>query len=558
MTETKEKVTLADAWSLLKEQIDKRPGAAVITHQFLEEVRWDGTLEDYHLSTTIPDDEKIDRYRNLMRIVLGVKRTPFKTADELFKALCVAIKTAGGDAHKKIAAHLRNVTGKSVALAVYHNDTTVTQDAKVKLYTEMLAAVKAKDFSKLSGTVGEGDKRAEDGTTSSEIKTATRATTPEPPPEFTTAPTVAHSSRHVKSVDKSVEPADEENEIASAILRAIQGKLKVPKADVDETSVRNIATDVASELIGKLNIKDEDDILEIIKHAMGNGHFPTDRVKALIQAAMAGLILRVEIIKPSGDVKEIERQHYKFPLLMAALGQRLNVALVGPAGSSKTTTAHNAARAMDMAFEAISVGPMTSKADLLGFIDAGGKYHDTATVRRAEQGGIMLWDEFDTANASVATYGNMLLANSEFGTPVGMKSKHKDFCLIAGLNTYGMGANRVYVGRNQLDGATLDRFAMIDWDYDEGLEGAIVGVNRKSPVLTLDEGGILKPDQWMDYVLKVRKACETLAIRHVISPRATIHGVKLFAAGVGRKHVEQMVLWKGLDQATQAKITAEC
>ena len=149
----------------------------------------------------------------------------------------------------------------------------------------------------------------------------------------------------------------------------------------------------------------------------------------------------------------------------------------------------------------------------------------------------------------------MITANEEFGTPDGkMRKKHKDFCLIAGMNTYGMGANRVYVGRNQLDGATLDRFVVIDWDYDEGFEASIVGVTHKSPVLNLGAGGIMQPDEWFNYVVSVRKACEKLAIRHVVSPRATIYGTKLFAAGVGRDHVEGMVLWKGIEKATVDKV----
>jgi hypothetical protein len=64
----------------------------------------------------------------------------------------------------------------------------------------------------------------------------------------------------------------------------------------------------------------------------------------------------------------------------------------------------------------------------------------------------------------------------------------------------------------------------------------------------------MQPDEWFKYVVSVRKACEKLAIRHVISPRATIYGTKLFAAGVGRDHVEGMVLWKGIEKATMDKI----
>jgi cobaltochelatase CobS len=42
-------------------------------------------------------------------------------------------------------------------------------------------------------------------------------------------------------------------------------------------------------------------------------------------------------------------------------------------------------------------------------------------------------------------------------------------CIVATANTFGTGADRVYVGSLQIDGATLDRFAFLEWPYDEGL-----------------------------------------------------------------------------------------
>ena len=44
--------------------------------------------------------------------------------------------------------------------------------------------------------------------------------------------------------------------------------------------------------------------------------------------------------------------------------------------------------------------------------------------------------------------------------------------IIGAMNTFGHGADRLYVGRNQLDAATLDRFvgATVEMDYDKDLE----------------------------------------------------------------------------------------
>jgi hypothetical protein len=54
--------------------------------------------------------------------------------------------------------------------------------------------------------------------------------------------------------------------------------------------------------------------------------------------------------------------------------------------------------------------------------------------------------------------------------------RHKTFRLVLAANTWGTGATRQYVGRNQLDASTLDRFclATIFVTYDESLESSLV------------------------------------------------------------------------------------
>jgi len=254
----------------------------------------------------------------------------------------------------------------------------------------------------------------------------------------------------------------------------------------------------------------------------------------------------------------LSRQHWKLALLTVCVEARINTYLVGMAGTGKTTAAHNIAKGLSMGFEAVSFGPMTTKADLFGYRDANGIYHDTALVRTATKGGVFLGDEMDAGNPGVTTGINMVLANGHLAIPTGMVKKHKDFVFIGCGNTIGTGANRQYVGRNQQDAATLDRFFYIEWDQDEGLEAHIAGVKgRPSPTLDLSEGGVPTPEQWLDYVQKVRKAVDKLGLRMVVSTRATEYGAKLIQYGMGRTHLENGLIWKGCDQATRDKVKGQ-
>jgi len=250
-----------------------------------------------------------------------------------------------------------------------------------------------------------------------------------------------------------------------------------------------------------------------------------------------------------------KRGHYLLPLLVAAMKAGVNVALVGPAGSGKTTAAAMAAEVLGMGFEAVSFGPTTSKSDLFGMRDASGKYHDTGLVRSARDGKVFLGDELDAGHPGIVTGINMVLANGHFNTVDGMLSKHGGFRAVFGMNTYGRGRDRKYVGRNQLDAASLDRLFVVEWGYDWGLTASLSGVpDFPSPELNLAEGGLLSAADWFRRVYGVSRAVEALGLEVIVSPRAVIEGNKLFAAGVGRTHVEAGILWRGMDSATRTKI----
>lgn len=267
--------------------------------------------------------------------------------------------------------------------------------------------------------------------------------------------------------------------------------------------------------------------------------------------------VEITVTRPSGERRVMDRQHFLFPLILAAVSVRIHPYLVGPAGSGKTTVCHKAANELELEFDALSVCQQSTKTDLLGYMDAVGVYRETAFRRLYENGGVFVLDEVDNGNANVLAVLNGALANDAMTFPDKRVARHADFVLIACGNTYGGGADRLYVGRNQLDAATLDRFAFLDFPYDEGFELEICGVTgHGSPACDIAEGGKVTADEWVSYVQRVRAAVQEVKARHVVSPRASIYGVKLASAGIGRAWLERLLIWKGLGETDVTKIKA--
>lgn len=213
-----------------------------------------------------------------------------------------------------------------------------------------------------------------------------------------------------------------------------------------------------------------------------------------------------------------------------------NIMMVGEAGSGKTHLANTIAEALGLKFYPMSVGLQTTKSDLLGFINAHGQYV-TSPVREAfEKGGVLLLDEFDSTHAGVVTIINALLANGHCSFPDKIVEKNKNFICIVACNTYGHGANIDYVGRNRLDGATLDRFIVVDVGYDKKLEKALT-----------------QNDTWLEIVEKIRKNVEKQGIKMIISPRASMNGADLLEAGFKMSEVVDMCILKGADKDTKQK-----
>lgn len=247
----------------------------------------------------------------------------------------------------------------------------------------------------------------------------------------------------------------------------------------------------------------------------------------------------------TGESKKLEMVHKTMPDLLVRIECGLNVYLVGPAGSGKTKGAEQVSEALECEFGMMSVGPQTTKSDIFGYMNATGEYVTTEFRKRFEEGGVFLFDEIDAAHPGVLTGINAALAGDLCAFPDGMVKKHSEFRCIAAGNTFGTGPDRQYVGRNQMDAASIDRFDFLEWGYDNALELAIAkSITDNEEIAT----------KWTAFVQSIRESIDKLNIRHVVSPRCTINGVKLLSKGVSEQNVQNTTLWKSLGDTDRKRV----
>ena len=232
-----------------------------------------------------------------------------------------------------------------------------------------------------------------------------------------------------------------------------------------------------------------------------------------VERAISEQAPKVVHIKGLGDTKEVTGVvPREFERLLVLGSQRVNTLMVGPSGCGKTHVAGLVAEGLGLRFGHISVSAGMSEAQLTGWLlptGDGGRFEYKAApfVDFYENGGVYLIDEIDSGDANTLTFINAALANHSLAIPNRtdghVVTRHPDFVCMAAANTYGHGADRVYVGRNQLDAATLDRFkaGTVTMGYDKNVEKALV----TSEVLTWGHS--------------MRKAVEKCKLRRIVSMR---------------------------------------
>ena len=206
------------------------------------------------------------------------------------------------------------------------------------------------------------------------------------------------------------------------------------------------------------------------------------------------------------DGKRAEQKgivHEKFDTVLKFVANDEPVFLTGPAGSGKNVICKQIAETLGLNF--YFTNAVTQEYKLTGFTDAMGTYQETQFYKAFTQGGVFMLDEMDASIPEVLVILNAAIANRyfDFPAPIGYVEAHPDFRVVAAGNTTGQGANFEYVGRNQLDGASLDRFAIVQIDYSEAIENS------------------LSPDNAIaDFCRDFRKAANKSGLNIIVSYRA--------------------------------------
>lgn len=262
-----------------------------------------------------------------------------------------------------------------------------------------------------------------------------------------------------------------------------------------------------------------------------------ERVRAIVAESMQGIAPREIAVTYHGEtVKLAEHTHPLFEKALKLVAAEQNVLLVGPAGCGKSHLAAQIARALKRDFGTLHCTAGASEAQVLGYLlptEAGGafKFHPAQFAQLYTKGNsLFLLDELDRGDANMLAVLNGALANGHLHIPQSLAQpvfpRGKDAGVMAAANTYGTGADAMYVGANPLDAATLDRFYVLTMDYDAALEAKIAA----------DQPGLLA------WVRGLREQVQRLKLRRVVSTRTLQKGLAGIACGFGTAEVKRDML----------------
>ena len=242
--------------------------------------------------------------------------------------------------------------------------------------------------------------------------------------------------------------------------------------------------------------------------------------------------IQVETPKQKVEVQSKEVHHEKYETIKKCLLANIPIYLAGPAGSGKNYTVEQIAKELGWGF--YFSNSVQQEYKLTGFIDAGGDFHETEFYKACtdENDCVFFLDEMDASIPEVLVLLNAAIANGYFEFPTGRVTlDHVHFVSVG--NTVGSGADDLYTGRMVLDQATLDRFAIVDFDYSLRIEMSISKGNT----------------DLVDFIRQLRTEATTKGVRATFSYRCITMVTKLENA-LDLEEVIRIAVVKGLDKDT--------
>lgn len=271
------------------------------------------------------------------------------------------------------------------------------------------------------------------------------------------------------------------------------------------------------------------------KHNIGGAGKSTSGESNSVSGAIRTEMEQKEVEAPKIEWKQPDGEihHEQYETIKMCLESNIPVYLAGPAGSGKNHTVEQICR--ELGWDFYFSNSVQQEYKLTGFIDAGGKYHDTEFFKACTNNNdcVFFLDEMDASIPEVLVLLNAAIANGYFEFPCGrVELEHVHF--VAAGNTVGSGADEVYTGRMVLDQATLDRFAIIEFDYSIRIEMAISKGNS----------------DLVSFIRQLREEATKSGIRATFSYRCISMVTKLEKSGMDINMILKIAVVKGLDQDT--------
>lgn len=253
-------------------------------------------------------------------------------------------------------------------------------------------------------------------------------------------------------------------------------------------------------------------------------------IRDFIQKEYGTIERKVTTVVDGVKVEQKGIQHEKFETILKFVANNEPVFLTGPAGSGKNVLCKQVAEALNLDF--YFTNAVTQEYKLTGFTDAMGNYQETQFYKAFTKGGVFMLDEMDASIPEVLVILNAAIANRyfDFPAPIGYVEAHPDFRVVAAGNTTGQGADFEYVGRNQLDGASLDRFAIVKVDYSRRIEDS----------LSTDK-------EVVDFCRDFRKAADKAGLNIIVSYRAIGRLAKMSQV-LDKEEALETCLLKGIEK----------
>jgi cobaltochelatase CobS len=295
-----------------------------------------------------------------------------------------------------------------------------------------------------------------------------------------------------------------------------------------------------------------------------------EELRRIVRDEIAAHVPRSIVFHDStGPVAKLDGEHTHplFEKVLRLVRAGFNVLLVGPAGAGKTHLAHQIAKALGREFGTLHCTAGASESQLTGYllpIRAGGAFEFVPAPFALMYGngnGVFLLDEIDAADPNMLLVINGALSNGALHIPQRFEApeikRGENLGIMAAANTFGQGADFIFAGRNQLDGATLDRFYVVCIDYDAGYEARLCGIEYSPPAAwqAAPEATAQEISQLGNWIMNLRNRAAAARLRRVISTRTIQKGIAARIAGIPTEEVKADILsgWTA-DEKTKAGV----